>query len=222
MGIPVLIIPVLNRFDLLNECIASIDHEVENLLIIDNSNSYEMPHGLYEGKHHILRMPSNMGVAGSWNLGIKCYPLSPYWVIGSNDSHWEPGSLAELEKASSSDALVFTNAQWNSFSIGSKIVQEVGLFDENYYPAYYEDRDYESRIEPYGKSLRMVATNIPVAVKSAATTVLSDERLFEANKRTNESNYNYWQAKFSAGQIDPRLMRGCYDLARRIRNNWPT
>ena len=55
MSIPVLIIPVLNRFDLLEQCIQSIDYPIDNLLIIDNSNSYILPDGLYAGSVQVLK-----------------------------------------------------------------------------------------------------------------------------------------------------------------------
>ena len=66
MSIPVLIIPVLNRFDLLEQCIQSIDYPIDNLLIIDNSNSYILPDGLYAGSVQVLNMPANMLVRGIW------------------------------------------------------------------------------------------------------------------------------------------------------------
>lgn len=40
-SIPVAIVPVLNRFDLLTQLLESIDYLIDNLLIIDNSNSLE-------------------------------------------------------------------------------------------------------------------------------------------------------------------------------------
>ncbi|NDG20000.1 MAG: glycosyltransferase family 2 protein, partial [Betaproteobacteria bacterium] len=34
--VPVVIIPVLNRYDLLERCIDSLDYPIEKLIIIDN------------------------------------------------------------------------------------------------------------------------------------------------------------------------------------------
>lgn len=40
----------------------------------------------------------------------------------------------------------FTNlccgGQWSAFAITKKMVEKVGLFDENFYPLYFEDFDY--------------------------------------------------------------------------------
>lgn len=214
--IPAVIIPVLNRFDLLEECISSIDCEVEHLLIVDNSGQYSIPAGLYGGKATVLNMPANMGVAGSWNLGIKSFPFAPYWIIASNDIKYAPGQLQKLSDNSSPDIVIKTSQAWSSFSIGSNIVKKVGLFDENYHPAYYEDTDYESRMRRLGLGDSCQSKNINVIAYGAATTIQNEERLFNRNIVTNESNYQYWQKKFSA---EGAVGAGQYDLQRRIDND---
>ena len=67
--IPVLAIPVLNRPELLAACVASIDHPVETLLIIDNSAELGMgdvaeaalPASV--GSLVVTEPPVNLGVA---------------------------------------------------------------------------------------------------------------------------------------------------------------
>jgi hypothetical protein len=39
--VPVIIIPVLNRYDLMERAIRSIDYPVERLIIIDNGDGYD-------------------------------------------------------------------------------------------------------------------------------------------------------------------------------------
>lgn len=216
--IPVIILPVLNRFDLLEESIRSIDHPVENLLIIDNSGQYQLPDGLYGGKSWVLNMPANMGVAGSWNLGIKCFPHAPYWVFMSNDNYWMPGGLREMEELSDPTKLVMSNVAWNAFSLGSDIVKSVGLFDENYHPAYYEDTDYMERLRIAGIQDQIVWSTAPVQQMGAATTAKSDTRFTERNVETNQSNYEYWSTKINGGNI--HLNCSQYSLQRRIDNEW--
>jgi GT2 family glycosyltransferase len=214
--IPAVIIPVLNRFDLLEECISSIDCAVEHLLVIDNSGQYSMPSGLYGGKATVLNMPANLGVAGSWNLGIKSFPFAPYWVVASNDIKYAPGELQKLADKSSPDVLIKTSQAWSSFSIGRNIVKTVGLFDENYHPAYYEDNDYEARMDRLGLRGSSVSADINVIAYGAATTIQDTQELFSRNISTNESNYKYWQEKFnSPGAKDA----GQYSLQRRIDND---
>jgi GT2 family glycosyltransferase len=214
--IPALIIPVLNRFDLLEECISSIDCEVEHLLIIDNSGQYSIPFGLYDGKSTVLNMPANLGVAGSWNLGIKSFPFAPYWIITSNDIKYAPGQLQKLGDKSNPDLLVKTSQAWSSFSIGSNVVKTVGLFDENYHPAYYEDNDYEDRMDRLGLRSSSVSADINVIAYGAATTIQDSQELFNRNIPTNESNCKYWQDKFNSPGVKDA---GQYSLQRRIDND---
>ena len=214
--IPALIIPVLNRFDLLEECISSIDCEVEHLLVIDNSGQYSMPHGLYGGKVTVLNMPANLGVAGSWNLGIKSFPFAPYWVIASNDVKYASGQLQKLADKSSPDVVIKTSESWSAFSIGSSIIKTVGLFDENYHPAYYEDIDYESRMARLGLNGSLVSMDINVIAYGASTTIQHSQELFNRNIVTNESNHQYWQDKFNSLGVKDA---GQYNLQRRIDND---
>ncbi len=175
-----------------------------------------MPSGLYGGKATVLNMPANLGVAGSWNLGIKSFPFAPYWVVASNDIKYAPGELQKLADKSSPDVLIKTSQAWSSFSIGRNIVKTVGLFDENYHPAYYEDNDYEARMDRLGLRGSSVSADINVIAYGAATTIQDTQELFSRNISTNESNYKYWQEKFnSPGAKDA----GQYSLQRRIDND---
>jgi GT2 family glycosyltransferase len=224
LSIPVAIVPVLNRFDLLDGLLDSMDYPIDNLLVIDNSGSYKFTRSelltgaLEKTKVHVLNMPANMGVAGSWNLGIKCFPHAPYWLIMSNDNHWEPGSLAEMQRLSSSENLVMSNNAWNAYSLGAEIVKTVGLFDENYHPAYYEDTDYMERMRLLGVKDQIIWSTIPLRSVGASLTLHSDERFTERNAYTNQQNYEYWNKKINIDQT--HLSCSPYDLGRRIRHEW--
>lgn len=220
-SIPVAIVPVLNRFDLLTQLLESIDYPIDNLLIIDNSNSLEnIDHVNFQEvvKVHILRMPANMGVAGSWNLGIKCYPHAPYWLFMSNDNHWLPGSLHEMNEISHSDFLTMSNVAWNTFSLGSNVVKKIGLFDENYHPAYYEDTDYMERIRLNNYTDHIKWTSINLKQISMSTTLHSDSSFGERNVFTNEENYRYFSKKIYENEEHINCIR--YDLQRRINQEW--
>lgn len=215
MTIPALIVPVLNRFDLLERFLFSIDCEIQHILIVDNSGKYQLPQKFSHPQITVLNMPSNFGVAGSWNIGIKSFPHAQYWLIGSNDVYFQCGTLSRFAQLSSADALLFSTQRWGCFSIGANIVKKVGLFDENYHPAYYEDNDYEERMKHYKIYDCIVSAELQVACDDSATTVKSDPQLFERNIVTNESNYKYWTSKFSM------FPKGDwqYSLQRRIDND---
>jgi len=98
--IPNLIIPVLNRYDLLQRMLDTIDMKVAHLVLIDNGDSLDKIHfpDLVKTVHYIP-LPANLGVAGSWNLGIKVLPHHDRWFIASNDIMLAPGDLAKLAEA---------------------------------------------------------------------------------------------------------------------------
>ena len=143
-----LVVPTLTRHDLLEGMLASVDYPIKHLVVIDNSGrGIAEPSGPWD-RLTVLRMPVNFGVAASWNLAIKMAHKEPYVLIGSDDVTFAPGSLASWADVSSEDDIVLTGTwpNWCAFSIGARVVHRVGLFDEGYFPAYYEDNDYARRL----------------------------------------------------------------------------
>ena len=145
--------PVLTRRELLTRFIASISHPVGDLVIINNESDHQRwdKPDLVERIHHI-DIPTNLGVSGSWNLGIKAMPYHSYWVIANFDVVLNRFLLEDLDSRSSRDKLVLSSANppWCVFTIGAELVDKVGLFDESLYPAYFEDNDMERRAKALG------------------------------------------------------------------------
>lgn len=214
--IPVLIIPVLNRYDLLDQNLETIDYPIGEILIINNGKEN------YVSKRtdlnvRVLNLPSNLGMSGSWNLGIKLYPHEQYWIYSSADTHWIPGSLKKLNAASGKGNLVMTTEAWSCFSIGEDIVREVGLFDEFFYPIYFEDNDYYERMMRSKVKDGYVDGTIEVnAPHGASQTINSDETLKKRNNETFVVNEEYFNKKkdqnFSA--------MGYWNIDRRRAQEW--
>jgi len=210
-----MIIPVLNRFDLLEQTLDSIDHPIDNILIIDNANSG------WKAKDnrlniHILSMPSNQGIAGSWNLGIKCYPHSPYWLFGSADTSFRPNELHKFEEFSGPDYFIKSNAHYSCFSLGENIVKKIGLFDEYIYPSYYEDNDFDDRMVLAGFSEKILCPGIQVDDNGASQTIKSDNNFAIRNMSTSQRNGDYYRNKKSTGDY---TVLG-WNLERRRENEW--
>ncbi len=60
---------------------------------------------------------------------------------------------------------------WSCFALTASAVKTIGTFDENIYPVYYEDQDYEWRLELAGNLwpcavLGIVATRGAISVQS--------------------------------------------------------
>ena len=145
--IPMMVVPTLTRHDLLQEMLLSVDCLVGHLVVIDNSGrGIDEFEGPWE-RMTVLRMPTNLGVAASWNLAVRLAYREPWVLVCSDDVRWPVSALHEFEALSSEDALVLSQTwpHWCAFSIGMRVVQKVGLFDEGYFPAYFEDNDYARR-----------------------------------------------------------------------------
>lgn len=214
--IPVLAIPVLNRYDLLDQNLNSIDYPVEEILIINNGKENYVP----ERKDlnvRVLNLPSNLGMSGSWNLAIKLYPHKPYWIFSSADTHWIPGSLEQLNSESGPGKLVMTTEAWSCFSIGEDMIRNVGLFDEYFYPIYFEDNDYYERVMRSSMKDGYVHGSIKVnAPLGASQTIQSDESLKSRNHETFVINRDYFNKKL---EEDFKIM-GYWNIDRRRSQEW--
>lgn len=213
--IPVAIVPVLARHDVLDRMLESIDHPVDVLLIIDNDSQSTYtppPNELIERTYH-LKMPNNLGVAASWNLGIKSTPHAAYWAVVNFDVVFAPGQLAAFDAVSAGDRLVLSAAQapWCAFTIGETIVERVGLFDESLYPAYFEDNDMERRCAR--ANVPVVRSDINVAHANSTTLSCGYKA---ANARTYQDNAAHYLDKCSRHDYSS----GEWSLARRRRNEW--
>jgi len=191
-----LIVPVLNRYDLLKRMIKSIDYPVRDLMIIDNGSQYEpddYPGNEFVQNWWLLTMPSNLGVAGSWNLGIKSFPHDHVWTFASNDMWFRPGDLERLSTASrGSLTLSEYQPHFHTFAVGEDVVDRIGLFDERFAPAYCEDNDFMRRVQFAG---------FPIAKLDVApghdnsSTLAADPRLQERNQDTFRRNVEFYRKK---------------------------
>lgn len=217
MSIPVLIIPVLNRYDLLEQALESIDHPIDEILVIDNGGSFVPTKDFSHLNLRILNLPSNLGVAGSWNLGIKLYPFVKYWTISSSDTFFIPGTLAKMESYSSSDRFIKSNAHYSFFSLGENIVKVVGIFDEYIYPAYFEDNDYDDRMRMANFHDNILFPgDLHVNDNGGSQTIKSSRVFSEKNDHTFVSNQNYYLKKRDSKDY---TCRG-WNLERRRFNSW--
>lgn len=212
----ILIVPVLNRYDLLQRMVFSIDYQIEHMLVIDNGEMLTTLDVPWNVKNvHILNMPTNLGVAASWNLGIKCFPFEPYWAITSADTEFMPGALEALDKASKPDQLTLTAdfPHYQAFSVGEELVQNVGLFDESIYPIYFEDNDYQRRLAKAGYKVEYAEIKVR---HDNSSTIHSDEHFRQRNGQTFSSNERYFNNKVATEDFS----EGRWNLERVRANNW--
>jgi GT2 family glycosyltransferase len=209
-----LIVPVLNRYDLLQRMLDSVDVAVDHLLIIDNglgTDTLELSDKFAKVTH--LRMPANLGVAGSWNLGIKSFPYAHRWFIVSNDVVFQPGALEKLAQARRDEISLTADApHWQAFARGDEALTDLGLFDEcGFYPAYFEDNDYMRRAEFVGVNIRKIDIDLH---HDNSSTIKSGYQ--SKNDKTFFANQRYYQSKVDSNDYSS----GTYSLEIRRANGW--
>ena len=176
-SIPVIGTVIVNGVHWLERLISSVDYSVDNFVIFNNNGKDEITKDLdqlpkqthpYIKKITVCHLPKNIGCAGAWNLIIKCYMTSPYWIIVNHDIAFTPGFLRKMVNESLNDSVGMVHGKagelglgnWDLFLIKDWVIQKYGLFDENFYPAYVEDFDYLIRImnDPFD---RVVSIDLP-------------------------------------------------------------
>lgn len=156
-----IIIPTINRKDLLLESLATIDTQTmyfDNILVIDNGNQniIQDVSDLYmfkEQKLIIYNPNQNLGVAGSWNFGINFYKNSDYLLILNDDIVISHDQLKRIQDnlLTKKFWLATGNFLWSMFTLSKEcweyfLNKDGYVFDANFYPAYFEDNDMHYRI----------------------------------------------------------------------------
>jgi GT2 family glycosyltransferase len=152
--IPVLGFLTYSKFDLADRLLASIDYPVENLVIVDNSGKreYQPVKPDLVKNLWLIQVPFGLGYGGGLNLIVKSTPFAKYWVLVNDDSKFSPGALEKIAEKVDTETINFLSImpKWSGFVLGEGAVLKAGLFDERFHPIYFEDNDYERRLENAG------------------------------------------------------------------------
>ena len=231
--LPLLGVPILNRIDLLERLLASLDQPVHTLAIVDNSidqcidNSTGAPAGaaisqeldaLRQRGHpliqqiRIARPFSNLGVAASWNLILSNFPEAPLALLANNDIQFAPGVLdAALSRIDTARpqflALLEPPNAYAAFLLTPLCWDRLGLFDPNFHPAYCEDLDYRDRLQANPEVQQLDGSFAHAAMAacnpSHSATIGSDPELARHN-RTSYALNSLWYLSERRLRRDPR------------------
>ena len=213
--IPVLGFCTLKRFDLAERLLASIDYPVEHLVIVDNSGTQswkpskpEMVKNLW-----VIQVPFGLGLTGAWNLIVKSTPYAPYWVLVNDDAWFEAGSLEKIASEVDTQALNFLDIvpQWSAVVFGEGMVEKVGLYDERFYPLYFDDNDLERRVDQAGVPKRTIQAKVHHENSST---------LNSGFQQVNGKSYAANMRLFDEKQADGDFTQGEWTLKTRRANRW--
>jgi len=213
--IPVVGFATLTRFDLADRLLASIDYPVEHLVIVDNSGKAEWnpEKPAWVVNMWVIRVPFGLGLVGAWNLIVKSTPYAPFWVLVNDDAWFMPGEMAKIELHVDPQALNFLDIEpkWSGVVFGEGMVDKVGLYDENFYPLYFDDNDLERRVDLAG----VPKTTLPVKMgHDNSSTLLS------GFQNRNSVSYAKNQQLFAQRAAEGRLEAFPWQLATRRQNRW--
>ena len=205
--IPLIGVPVLNQVDRLAELIQSIDQEVETLAVVDNSGGdpsvgrflekivREGISGIQQIK--VARNFGNAGVAASWNQLLTAFPEAPWALIVNDDVRFPAGVLSRLKTVMTTSMPLFCPLlpeadAFSAFALTAKTWDRIGLFDENFYPAYFEDLEYRDRLraDPGIQWIDEPSIQAPMAEAnpSRSATITSDPELERFNRTSFAMN----------------------------------
>lgn len=146
-------IPTINRADLLNESLKKYfeDFIETEIVIVDNGNQDIITR---ENKFFIYRPFENLGVSGSWNM-IMDYAekVKATHVLMLNDDVYlgkDEYSINSMINVFEKIHFINSEMNWSSFILSVEGYKKIGKFDENIYPAYFEDNDYCYRMRLLG------------------------------------------------------------------------
>lgn len=202
--IPVLSVPVLNRPDLLDRMLATVDVPVGRLYVIDNGDVVEDAKAPAD-EIRIVRPGFNLGVARSWNLAIEANIEAPWWCLVNNDIEFGAGDLARLaEFMEQPGPRVGCLLEFGAFGVNAEAMDRVGWFDENYQPIYAEDCDWRWRAKLTGVEVTRLPSST-VHVDGGSLVWRSEARYAQGNARTYPRNVEYHRRKWGGDPWQERF-----------------
>ena len=196
-------IPTITRLDLLSESLIDISNywskDLTKLLIVDNGKQGIMGH-IPESIKPITTVyeeQNNLGVAQSWNKmiyhSLHTFPTVDHILILNDDIVLgkSPETIFKLIEENPDYSIINANYFWAAFLLSRHCVETIGYFDENFYPAYFEDNDY-SRRESLSIGKRVTNETLDPVVKRASQTILKDRHL----NGNFGNNAQYYQQKW--------------------------
>jgi len=204
-----ILLPVTNNPELVEDKLHEVD--LERLILVNNFENPEVEllcRQAEDGGAEVHRYPRNLGLAASWNLGLRRMKEEEcdFVIILSASAVFEGEIIErfvegiakyEIAKGRQSRYLASSKATLHCFAQTSKSVDLGGYFDENFWPIYCEDTDYCRRSVLNGVHLGVVQLRLDDLVRSRGFSIAMKDRrlmrLLQLNQaRMGEYYVNKW------------------------------
>lgn len=188
----VLGVPVLNRYDLLARLLASAERSSvvpDLVIVVDNGGRFD---GNTTLPLLVIAPGRNIGVAASWNTIIeRARALDAKRIMISNDDiELDPSTIARVL---AEDADVVRAPGFAFFAMRPSVVDRVGWFDEQFFPAYFDDNDFDRRLRLAGVNIED-PQGVPIHHEGSATLhSLPMEKQHKFSRRFEELRAYYEQ-----------------------------
>lgn len=187
-------IPTLNRFDLLHPALLFYlkDFPNTNIYIVDNGKQ-GIRLKITDPRISVFEQPSNLGVAGSWNLLCDTIFKKHSHAIILNDDIYLGRNEIEIDyflKQYKKDFYACPR-DWASFILPKSTYESIGQFDTLFFPAYCEDMDYEYRMKLARMVIFRVPFLLPIIYRNSSTLELAPS-ILERAKENRKKYADKW------------------------------
>ena len=146
----------------------SVDYPIRDKVVINTGKPLALVD--WVEKHPDWRVISygRIGVAAAWNKAPQIWPEEHAWLIVNDDEEFQPGCLEKLCKAADAHAheapIIYVNEHdaFDVFVWTRLGVNTYGTFDENFFPAYFEDWEMRCRFALGGPQPYRITEPFPV------------------------------------------------------------
>lgn len=153
----VLFVPSLGLdVSLLERLADSIDYPINYKIALNNGTEDALEKFGDDHPDWTILEPAtgNLGVSGSWNYAAKLFPDESILIV-NEDAWFLPGQLEKICKcanANPNEPIIYLNSSqaYYCFVWHPAGREQIGLFDPNFFPGYYDDCDYRVRMRLKG------------------------------------------------------------------------
>lgn len=195
-------IPTYNRYDILEPTLRkySVDFYETEIYIVDNGNQsistltqkWDVEQDRTQSIK-VIQNKNNVGVGASWNQLCKLIFEKYEYALILNDDIYFGKTYSRVIEIIDKKRPKFIRAtpDWCAFLIHKSVYEDVGLFDECFFPAYYEDKSYEYRMRLKGVPVLKHPELNPTIYQSSKT-LEKEPTLIEASKKNKKLYIEMW------------------------------